>query len=92
MLFKWLGLFVLIISSHGYRLAVLSVDLRDAAGDMRSDQDRTTAKIGIIHKFRLDKHGRQIGLDEYITPHPNGPFMRRRNVNSLLAQQVLSKA
>lgn len=59
-------------------LAVLSVDLRDAAGDAKSDQDGTTASNGIIHKYRFDKNGRQIGLDEYITPHPHGMFMRRR--------------
>lgn len=66
-------------------LAVLSVDLRDAAGDARTDQDTGTARNGIIHKFRLDRLGRQIGLDEYITPHPHGMFMtRRRDVRSFL--------
>ena len=59
-------------------LAVLSVDLRDAAGDARTDQDTTTARNGVIHKYRLDRSGRQIGLDEYITPHPHGMFMTRR--------------
>ena len=59
-------------------LAVLSIDLRDAAGDTKSDQDKSTATNGVIHKYRLDKNGKRIGLEEFITPHPHGMFFRRK--------------
>lgn len=63
-------------SLTAWHLAVLSLDLKDASGESFSD---TKAAIGgVIHKFRLDRNGVQIGLDEYITPRPEGFFFRKK--------------
>ena len=56
-------------------VAVLSMDLKDASGELTTDNN---IKNGVVHKFRLDRQGRQIGRDEFITPKPEGFFLRRK--------------
>lgn len=55
---------------------VLSLDLVDAVGDVKTDANM--ASNGVIHKWRLDRHGRRVGLDEYLTPRPEGFFRTRK--------------
>ena len=51
------------------------MDLKDASGELTTDNN---IKNGVVHKFRLDRQGRQIGRDEFITPKPEGFFLRRK--------------
>ena len=67
---------------------MLSMDLVDAAGGMKTDADLDADHIrgGEVHKFRLDHNGHQIGLHEYHTPKTDGFFFtRRREVMCLYA-------
>ena len=65
--------------------AVLSMDLMDAAGGVRTDADMDAEHVkgGVVHKYRLDHNGKQIGLHEYHTPKADGGFFftRRREVH-----------
>lgn len=63
-------------------IAVLSLDLIDAAGGVKTDADLGAEHVrgGVVHKYRLDHHGQQIGLDEYHTPKAEGFFFSRRNM------------
>ena len=63
----------------GFDTAVLSMDLMDAAGGVKTDRDIDADHVqgGVVHKYRLDHTGKQIGLDEYHTPKEEGFFFSR---------------
>ena len=85
----WLGLPVnqLDLPDTLLHVAVLSMDLKDAAGELTTDSN---IKNGVVHKFRLDRQGRQIGRDEFITPKPEGFFLRRKQSVSPQSNRPLS--